>query len=60
MNPQQEHIFCPICNRGKLIIEEKDAEDIALRLVLPGSKQKARWYIKCCVCKSQIGISAKK
>jgi hypothetical protein len=52
-------VLCPICGRGKIIIEEKTADDVPLRFVLPGSKRKARWYIKCGVCKSQIGITAK-
>jgi hypothetical protein len=26
---------------------------------LPGSKRKARWYIKCNICKNQIGITVK-
>ncbi|OGO91777.1 MAG: hypothetical protein A2Y17_13550 [Clostridiales bacterium GWF2_38_85] len=53
-------VLCPICKRGKIIIEEKDADDVPLQLILPGSKRKARWYIKCNVCKSQIGITVKK
>lgn len=56
---EQSHVLCPKCGRGKIIIEEKDADDIPLRLVLPGSKRKARWYVKCNICKSQIGITAK-
>jgi len=57
---EQNHVLCPICGRGKIILEEKNSEDVPLRLVLPGSKRKARWYIKCNICKNQIGISVKK
>lgn len=53
-------VLCPICKKGKIFIEEEDSDDMPLQLVLPKSKRKARWYIKCNVCKSQIGITAKK
>jgi hypothetical protein len=57
---QKKIVLCPVCGRGKIIMEEKDTDDPPLRLVLPNSRRKARWYIKCNVCKSQIGITAKK
>jgi ribosomal protein S27E len=53
------HVLCPICGRGKIIMEEKTSDEPSLRLVLPGSKRKARWYIKCNICKNQIGITIK-
>ena len=57
---KRTHVFCPLCKRGKIIVEEKDSAEVPLRLVLPGGKNKARWYIKCNVCKNQIGITIKK
>ena len=57
---EKDIVLCPVCNRGKIISEEKDSDDVPLQLVLPNSRRKARWYIKCNVCKSQIGITAKK
>lgn len=57
---EKDIVLCPVCGRGKIIIEEKDSDDVHLQLVLPNSRRKARWYIKCNICKSQIGITAKK
>ncbi|HBL84347.1 MAG: hypothetical protein A2Y17_05040 [Clostridiales bacterium GWF2_38_85] len=55
----QNYVFCPICGKGKIIMEDPDSDDVPLRLILPKSKKKAHWYIKCTVCKSQIGIAPK-
>lgn len=57
---QKDFIICPLCNRGKLIFEDTDADDIPIRLILPGSKRKAKYYLKCDVCKEQVGFSFKK
>jgi hypothetical protein len=54
------YLICPICRRGKIIAEDNAAADDVIFLIPPGSKQKARWHIKCGVCKSQIGISLKR
>jgi len=56
---QKDFIICPICNIGKLIFEDSTADDVPIRLILPGSKRKAKYHIKCDVCKEQVGISFK-
>lgn len=53
------YILCPICHRGKVIAENGEADGGGICLIPPGSKRKARWYVKCGVCKSQIGILLK-
>ena len=54
---QKDYIICPLCHRGKLIFEDSDADDVPIRLILPGSRQKAKHHIKCDVCKEQVGFS---
>ena len=56
---QSDFIICPLCRTGKLIFEDVNADDIPIRLILPGSKRKAKWFVKCNVCKEQVGISLK-
>lgn len=56
-NPKS--VICPICSRGKIIIEDKDAGDAELYVVEPGSGKKAKWYVKCPACKRQVGFSIK-
>ena len=56
-NRQSDFILCPLCCRGKLIFEDGDADDAPIRLILPGSRKKAKYHIKCDVCKGQVGIS---
>jgi len=53
-------VMCPLCHVGKLFIEDLDVPDnCKLQLILPNSKLKARWYVKCYICKKQIGIRLK-
>ena len=54
---QSDYIICPVCNRGKLIFEDGEADDVPIRLILPGSKRKAKHHIKCGICGSQVGFS---
>ena len=56
---KQRYVVCPICKKGKIIMKDGNDEDMPFRLVLPGSKRKVHWYIKCEVCKNQIGITVK-
>ena len=55
----KDFIRCPMCRRGKLIFEDGDADDVPIRLILPGSKRKAKYHVKCDVCKKQVGFSLK-
>lgn len=52
-------VLCPVCNRGKVIIEDEDAGDAELHIIEPGSGEKAKWYVKCPACKCQVGFSIK-
>jgi hypothetical protein len=54
---QKNYIICPLCRTGKLIFEDADADDVPIRLILPGSKRKAKYHVKCDVCKKQVGFS---
>jgi hypothetical protein len=54
------YLLCPICHTGKIIAEDNAVADDMICLIPPGSRRKARWYVKCGVCKSQIGISLKR
>ena len=56
---QSDYIICPVCHIGKLIFEDSNADDEPIRLILPGSKRKAKHHIKCDVCKEQVGFSFK-
>ncbi len=53
---KNSYMICPACNRGKLISENQGTDDIAIRLIKPNGNKKARWLIKCPVCKEQIEI----
>lgn len=54
------YLICPICHTGKIIAEDNAVADDMICLIPPGSRRKTRWYIKCGICKSQIGISLKR
>ena len=56
---QSNFILCPLCGRGKLIFEDGSTDDVPIRLILPGSKLKAKYHVKCDVCKKQVGFSLK-
>ena len=56
---QMNYVFCPLCRKGKIIFEDSNTDDVPIRLIVPGSKQKAKWYVKCNVCKQQVGLSLK-
>lgn len=53
---KSKYKICPVCNRGKLIFENKDSNNTKIRLVRPDNNEKVHWFIKCSVCKEQIGI----
>ena len=54
---QMNYVICPLCKKGKVIFEDDDADDVPIRLIIPGSKRKAKWYVKCNICKQQVGLS---
>lgn len=54
----EKTMLCPVCNKGKILFADQGADPI--RLIKPGSRQKAKWYVKCQVCKSQVGFSVKR
>ena len=57
-NPKK--IVCPNCRVGQLIIEDLDVPgNCILQFVLPESKLKAKFYLKCSICKEQIGMRFK-
>lgn len=56
----QKFVLCPVCHRGKLIFEDADTDDFPLRLILPGGKRKAKYHVKCAICRNQVGISFKR
>ncbi len=55
INPH--YLICPICGKGKIISEDDvpPGEEM-ITLIKPGGKKKARWHIKCHVCKGQVGF----
>ena len=53
-------ILCPLCNRGKIMIEDENTDNDLLQVVIPTGKRKAMWYIKCPKCKNQVGFSITK
>ena len=55
----KNYIICPVCHIGKLIFEDSNADDVPIRLILPGSKRRAKYHVKCDVCKEQVGFSFK-
>ena len=54
---QMDFVICPLCGKGKLIFEDINADGVPIRLIMPGSKRKAKWYVKCNICKRQVGLS---
>lgn len=48
-------VICPVCDRGKLIIRSDTGP--RLKVYKPEDSQKAEWFVKCQVCKSQVGVS---
>ena len=57
-NPNTDIILCPICNRGKLIVQLARSEVNIIPLP-PDQAECANWYLKCNVCKHQIGLTIK-
>jgi len=54
-NIKAKGLMCPQCGKRKLLIEdEEESCDIQLELYKP--EQGAKWFLKCPVCKQQVGI----
>ena len=56
---QTRSILCPVCARGKLIKEADDGGASGVSTYPPTLHHRAKYFVKCPVCKSQIGISLK-
>lgn len=53
-------IKCPVCGSGKLLSASKQADLSALHLYPPEKTEYADWFLKCPLCRKQIGIAIKK
>ena len=52
--------FCPLCNKGKLLVEDTTVNKIGIQLSAISDETgqiNPKLYIKCPICKSQIGLS---
>lgn len=56
---QLKIIRCPHCFSGRLLDASPKAA-AELKLYPPSQADKADWFVKCPVCKSQIGIEVRK
>jgi len=50
-------ILCPVCARGKLIKEADDGSSSGVSTCPPPSHHRAKYFVKCPICRNQIGIS---
>lgn len=53
-------LICPLCNQGRVLDESTRPGTIHAILYRPEESEKANWYLKCPVCKQQIGMSPEK
>lgn len=53
-------IRCPLCHEGRLLDASEHTDIQALALYPPDKSQDAEWFVKCPVCKHQIGMAIKK
>ncbi len=50
-------LFCPVCGRGKIVVAISTKEAKKLCLLKPENADQASWFLKCYVCKNQIGLT---
>ncbi len=50
-------VGCPVCNRGRLIDIARAGSSHLFMTHPPKSTEQAQWFVKCPVCKKQIGLS---
>lgn len=48
---------CPVCHKGHIVDEVVHPGVIHIVLHTPEDSDKAFWFLKCPICKSQIGAS---
>ena len=53
---QRHKKSCPVCGHGR-ILDEADRPDVChVVLLRPEESDHADWFIKCQICKNQIGV----
>jgi len=55
-NTELRSIRCPICRRGRLVDVVIPAA-YTLETHPPKNMEQSQWFVKCPVCKRQIGLS---
>ena len=53
-------IKCPLCREGRLLDASEHTDIHALALYPPDKAENAEWFVKCPVCKRQIGMAIRK
>lgn len=54
------NIKCPVCGSGRLLSASKQADLRVLHLYPPDKNENADWFVKCPVCRQQIGMAMKR
>lgn len=50
-------MFCPVCNRGRILDVSLRHQGGKIKVHKPEEADRADYFLKCGLCKSQIGIS---
>lgn len=53
-------IRCPMCGDGHLLDASEKADLRTLRLFPPNRCEDAEWFVKCPLCRRQIGVAVVK